>query len=241
MNKLYGYKMEDLISLANFYNENQNAKLNEFFENFSAFSGKAKGTVRNLYYALARLSKENESFCRKFLKGKQINVNQITEFDFKSQRDLVQNVLQLKLKGYSVRSAVLTLANNDTKLALRFQNKYRNVCKNNPALVEQILKELNYDGEGLGCQRQTAKKSESVKENKSDAQLPDTLMLKLKKEINGLVDRISENVRKENVYLKKRISFLEIENKRLIGILYGNERKIEVKSYFTEKDRRLLN
>ena len=55
--------------------------------------------------------------------------------------------------------------------------------------------------------------------------------VRLKKEIDNLVNKISQKVRKENSYLKVRISFLEAENARLNNILYGNS-GVKVVEYF---------
>ena len=57
MGKIYGYKNDDVIELAEFLSKEKQGKLTDKFQKFADEHGKAKGTVRNLYYALAKMSK----------------------------------------------------------------------------------------------------------------------------------------------------------------------------------------
>ncbi|MBQ3116016.1 MAG: hypothetical protein IJC07_03200 [Clostridia bacterium] len=211
MDKLYGYKQSDVIGLAEFLKERKGESLSQTFSQYALKSGKAKGTVRNLYYALAKLSKENEEFRNQFLGGEQILVNQIVEFDSDQERALIKQVLIKTNQGKSVRSAINELAEGDQKVALRYQNKYRSAIKTKPQLIEDIIEEMKRDGT-------------KVKEYKSEKALVPIIkeeqFLRLKSEINNLVLRISQKERKENEFLKDRIRILEQENLRLKNLLY---------------------
>jgi hypothetical protein len=66
MEKIYGYKEKDVFALANFIKEKGELPLSTLFERFGAINGKAKGTVRNLYYALAKKSNADKEFCQKY-------------------------------------------------------------------------------------------------------------------------------------------------------------------------------
>ena len=113
MEKLYGYKQSDVIGLAEFLRERKGENLSQTFSQYALKSGKAKGTIRNLYYALAKLSKENVEFRDRFLGGEQINVNQIIEFDGDQERTLLKQVLIKTNQGKSVRSAINELSGGD--------------------------------------------------------------------------------------------------------------------------------
>ena len=74
MEKIYGYKESDMTELAEFLRGRKNETLTKTFEAFAQSSGKAKGTVRNLYYALAKLSASDKRFCDEHLGGKALKV-----------------------------------------------------------------------------------------------------------------------------------------------------------------------
>lgn len=225
MEKIYGYKQDDVIKLAEFLKERKNQRLSSVFENFAQENNKAKGTVRNLYYALAKKSTEDSEFCLKYFDGKPLSVNKIIEFTEEQQKSLIRKVLLMKKQGRSVRSAIMELADGDAKLALRYQNKFRNEIKNNPELVKSIALEIG----------------DSVHEltNNFSGKISDAQFKRVKSEINGLVDRISLKVRKENVLLKERIGVLERENQKLYALLV-DKNKIDAIKYFRLKDQRSL-
>ena len=124
MEKLYGYKTSDVIALAEFIRKRENQSLSLIFEKFGEKYGKAKGTVRNLYYALAKKSNEDQAFCAKYLNGKPILVSKIIGFDGVEEKELIEKIVLEKSKGRSVRSIIMSLADGDAKIALRYQNKY---------------------------------------------------------------------------------------------------------------------
>lgn len=47
----------------------------------------------------------------------------------------------------------------------------------------------------------------------------DFVIIRLKKEINRLADKLSENLKRENLALKKEIAILKSENARLYRVL----------------------
>lgn len=228
MKKLYGYREKDVIKLSKTLSERKNEPLSKTFERFAAETGKARGTVRNLYYALAKTSATDAEFTAKYLGGKKIEVCRIKEFDAQSEKDLVYGILELKNKGYSVRGAVYKLAEGNAKLALRYQNKYRNVAKHKPEIIENALASLG----GAKCGKNAAKEKPFT--------VPDYLMARLKKDIDGLVGKISAKIREENEYLKKRAAFLETENLRLSNMLFsGNKRGAA--DYFIKSEKKFVN
>lgn len=209
MVKIYGFKTDDLEKLADFINNGgfRGGSLTAGFKAYAEKTGRAQGSVRNLYYALAKLSRENPDFTRKFLNGKPIAVDKPIRFS-EEENSLIEKLKEYKKQGVSVRKATLLIANGDAKKALRLQNKYRT--------AETSIKMGTIEPENT-----------FVKE--------DFLRLKLKKEIDGLVDRIAASVRKENEDLKKQILLLKAENRKLYR--ERSNRESFAKGYFGAAER----
>lgn len=223
MNKIYGYKEKDVIALAEFIKDKGNRSLTSMFKEFGALYGKAQGTVRNLYYALAKLSKTDEEFCLKYLGGRPLSVGKVEGFTQEEERALVKSVLVGRREGVSARGVIMKLSNGDGKIALRLQNKFRNALKNKPRLVAEVVKELKDEGRELAVVSEKERTFDLISERQ---------MQKLKNEINGLVGRIALKVRKENDYLKERVNVLERENLRLSALLYGEGKRVGAMRFF---------
>lgn len=221
MEKIYGYKEKDVIQLAKFISERKDKTLTKTFNEFAVEHGKSKGTVRNLYYALAKLSNKDQEFCDKYLNGQPIFVSEVENFSKEQEKELVKKVLLLKHQGKSVRNAINLLANGDAKLALRYQNKYRNFIKTKREELNLLLEEIKKEN-GVTIELETIKTQEYFNEFQ---------LKRLKAEINGLVSRISQDLQKENQMLKERINFLQNENLKLNRLLYGTNTPIE---YFSK-------
>ena len=231
MEKLYGYKMSDVVALAEFIQKRENQSLSSIFEKFGERYGKAKGTVRNLYYALAKKSNEDKDFREKYLNGKPVFVSKIVGFGDTEERELLKKIVLEKSKGRSVRSAIMALSNGDAKLALRYQNKFRNVIKNKPNVIEEIVGELNLTDKNL-----VKEEVKTAKSAISNAQFE-----RLKNEINNLIARISLKTCKENALLKEKILHLENENLRLSRALYGTEKQDLIKKFFSAREGKELS
>ncbi len=210
MEKIYGYKNQDVLMLANYVKNKGNSSLCSVFEKYALEHGKAKGTVRNLYYALAKKSLVDKEFCDQYLGGKPISVSKIVEFNNQEEKDLIKRIMKDKSCGKSVRSSIMEMSNGDGKLALRYQNKYRNAIKNKPELILSIKNELIKEGV-------------NVLEKTFEREHANTKIEKLKNEIDCLVNKISFSVRKENQELKEKIINLEKQNLKLLKLLYGNK------------------
>ena len=227
MNKIYGYKNKDLKGLMDYIENNQNLDKKTLFERFAILSDKSVGTVRNMYYALAKKGREDGEFCKEFLGGKVVKVAKIQPFSIEEERELVRKILIEKQKGKSVRQAILFLTKGNDKLALRYQNKYRNFIKAKPEIVREILGELN-------CDKNIFSKIE-IKDI-----IPQSTFERLKKEINLLFERVSKKLKKENEELKERVAFLKLENLKLHNTLYRGGGKAY--AYFSSKsEEELIN
>ena len=225
MEKVYGYKESDLIALAQFIKGRGEKSLSSVFEEFATINGKAKGTVRNLYYALAKLSKNDKQLCKTYLGGKPIEVGEIEEFNIEQETWLLKKVLTAKKQGKSVRKAIFDLALGDQKTALRYQNKFRNLVKKSPDKIVNMVAEINAETDGKTLE------INKVLPTQKDSQITEVQFGRLKREIDGLFYRVSEKFRRENKYLKDRVAFLEMENLRLNNLLQADVTPATVK-YF---------
>lgn len=193
MNKINGYTEEEAKSLVEYIWSGKQAgkTLTYLFETYGAEHGRAKGSVRNYYYALMKNSKQDERVV-KLLDGKQLSVERIREFTEEETDKVLRSILAEKSKGLSVRRAICNLSKGDDKLMLRLQNKYRNVLKKQPERIEAIASEL-----GMGA---------------SDKSF---LQRRLENEINALYDRLTQSLKEENSRLSTENARLKRENEAL--------------------------
>ena len=230
MSKLYGFKEQDILALAEFLSKKNYTSLSSAFEKFSAINGKACGTVRNLYYAVAKKSKEDKEFCKKYFNGNKLYTNDILEFYPCQTHALVKQIIKKNMQGKSVRCAIKEIANGDTVLALRFQNKFRNQQRLYPEMVEKIREQVSLE---LG-----------IKQNKFEITLDkeknSVLIRKLKNEINTLFDKSFSSLKAENVALKKKVYALQKQNDRLMNLLYDERSKEKVHRYFEKNNSQIL-
>ena len=178
MSKLYGYDEKDVLGLNEFIKNNKNDTLSNAFEKYATLTGKAKGTVRNMYYAMVKKAKVDQSFNKDFLGGCELSVNNPKQFSKDEYDSLVKYVINAKKQGKSVRKATAELAGGDIKLALRYQNKYRNALKTD----ENLKRMMTYNKERVSA-------------------IPEVTFNRLKTEINALVNKISEKEKRQNEYL----------------------------------------
>ena len=114
---------------------------------------------------------------------------------------LLRKILTGVTFGKSVRRSICEMSQTP-KQALRYQNKYRNLLKSDRQRVEKIRNEIK---EEFGkCYNPTNKQVKT-----------DENLLKLKKEINSLCDRIARELKIENANLKLQVKKYEEENAKL--------------------------
>lgn len=191
MNKINGYTEEEAKSLVEYIWEGKQAgkTLTYLFAAYGAAHGRAKGSVRNYYYALMKNRGKDERVV-KLLDGKQLSVEQIREFTEEETDRVLRSILAEKSKGVSVRRAVLNLSGGDDKLMLRYQNKYRNVLAKQPERIRALIDECGAD-------------------NTDDAQK------RIEDGINRLYERMTEALREENGRLTALVHRLSDENRLL--------------------------
>lgn len=214
MEKIYGFRQKDIEKLIEYLEGRKEKPLSRVFEEFAADTGKSKGTVRNMYYAMAKKSREDCAFADAYLGGKPISVQKIAEFKDGEERALIKKVLLGRKEGKSARRVINELAEGDPKKALRFQNKYRNVLKNKQPLIGELAAEIRAES-GVAVEPAGIKPRSKM--------VSDVMLKRLQDEINGLLDRVTGKLKQENSFLRARIGELEIENIRLKNILYGGD------------------
>lgn len=188
MGKINGYTEEEAKSLVHYICEGKNAgkNLSGLFASYAEKTGRAKGSVRNYYYALLRTS--GDSRVKELLTGTGLKAEKIVQFSEEDTDKILKEILIQKSKGISVRRAVLNLSHGDDKLMLRYQNKYRNVLTKQPERLQRLMKEC-----GLSEGSDEARK-------------------RIEDEINGLYDRLASSLKDENKKLMELIKKLTNEN-----------------------------
>ena len=218
MEKLYGFKKQDVIGLYSFIKERKGESLTSVFSRYANSTGKSKGTIRNLYYTISKVSLEDKDFCNTYLDGKPLTVIERKEFLPCQERALLKQILIKKGDGVSVRKAVKELAKKDEKLALRFQNKYRGLIKNNKSLVKSVIDEIKEKNKNF-----------NVNIEKKEVCFNKVQVIRLKQEINSLFERTFTSLKKENLSLKE-------ENNRLKSLLLLGDKDI-CKNFFSKENK----
>lgn len=146
------WKDEEIKKLFAFVEEGKEKHLSllEIFKNYATLSGRKPNSVRNYYYLeLCELQNNAQKQKRLGINLEKHEKIKQTPFDENEEKDVVKSILRLCGKGASVRRACLELSGGDLGKMIRFQNKYRNVLKNNPSLIRACVEELR--GEGVEC------------------------------------------------------------------------------------------
>lgn len=188
MEKINGYTKEEAQSLVKFVCEGkgQGKTLTRIFEEYAKNSGRAKGSVRNYYYALLKSTDNAE--VREILKDTRLKAEDIRPFTDEETDKILKAILNERSRGVSVRRAVLNLAGGDDKLMLRYQNKYRNVAGKQPERIERLMRECGLKNGADETQR------------------------RIEEEINGLYDKLAASLKEENKRLTVLIKRLTDEN-----------------------------
>ncbi len=187
MNKINGYTEEEATGLIEYIYTGKNAgkTLSYLFETYGREHSRAKGSVRNYYYAF--LKKQEDSRVRRILEGKNLTAGEIKPFTEEETDEMLKKILSERKKGYSVRRAIINVCGGDEKLMLRMQNKYRNLLKKQPERVEKAAREVGITEEKSFLQR------------------------KLEREIDELYSRLAIDLRRENERLKAELEKLRNE------------------------------
>ena len=212
MNKINGYTEEEAKSLVDYIKEGKRRgkTLTYLFESYGTQRGRAKGSVRNYYYALMKNEKKDERITR-LLDGSALTVEKIREFSKEETDETLRSILAEKSKGMSVRRAIYNLSGGDDKLMLRLQNKYRNTLKKEPSRIVALAEEMGLKEEAENLRQ----RMNGVKRTQKTIPDKDFLQRRLENEINALYDRLAQALKSENERLRTENERLKAENKRL--------------------------
>ena len=201
MNKINGYTEEEAKRLVEYIKDGRRTgkTLTKLFASYGAENGRARGSVRNYYYALMKNRKGDERIV-KLLDGSSLKVEEIREFTEEETETALRSILLEKSKGLSVRRAISNLSQGDDKLMLRLQNKYRNVLKKQPERLEKIAESM-----GLSAEERKRLLESGRKPRRAEREF---LQRRLENEINALYDRLTQALKEENEKLRE-------ENERL--------------------------
>ncbi|MBQ8319906.1 MAG: hypothetical protein IJX81_03405 [Clostridia bacterium] len=217
MTKINGYTEEEAKRLVRFVEEGKNKgkTLTSLFAEYGVKNGRAKGSVRNYYYALMKNERGDERIV-KMLDGTTLSVGKIRAFTDEEADAALRSILQERAKGLSVRRAIFNLSGGDDKLMLRLQNKYRNTLKKEPEKLRALQEELGcepipalqkrVDEGGRVLTKQTKNGMPALKEEARTL-----LQKRLEKEIDALYDRLTQALKEENTRLREENLALKSE------------------------------
>ena len=217
MQKINGYTEDEAKELVDFIEDGKRngRTLTSLFAEYGQMRGRAKGSVRNYYYALMK-NQDGDERIVELLNGKCLTVGKIRAFTDEEADEAIRSILKEKAKGLSVRKAIFSVSGGDDKLTLRLQNKYRNTLKKHPDRIAQIERELF--GENPRKTKNVGGVSALNEEWKGILYREDArgiLQKRLEKEINALYDRLAQSLKAENKRLAEENALLRDEIERL--------------------------
>ena len=195
MDKINGYSEQEAKTLIDFIAEGKKRgeAPSALFASYGKKCGRAAGSVRNYYYQFLKCE---DARAKEILRGKRLRAEKIRAFSDEERNEMLKKIHSARSKGYSVRRAIANVCAGNEKQMLRYQNKYRNLVKKQPELIERTAKEM-----GLP--------------SAMPARKTDFLQKRLEREINDLYDRLAVALREENDRLKKAVERLTEENEIL--------------------------
>ena len=173
----------------------------------------AKGSVRNIYYR--QLKEQNAP--------SDLSAKKVVAFKKEEEEQMLKDILLARKNLASMKEAFLLVAKGDKKLAMRYQNKYSNMLKKRRSFImREVLLQKQIYGE---CFNPYMAQSNQLKRKK------------LKKEIDALIQTITQKCAPENQMLKRKL--IEYEKLNLtsenFSDLISEKQKSGAESFFKSK------
>lgn len=150
--------------------------LTSVFERVALKTKRAKGSIRNYYYNIIKDQDKKNELMKSFQDISSLKATKPEGFSKADEEQLLKSINDGKKQGKSVRRIIYELSGGNEKIALRYQNKYRNILK-----------------------KQEQKQLASIEIRPEDFKY----FTKLSKEIDCLVEKIKDKYAQECVKLKK--------------------------------------
>lgn len=163
---------------------------------------RAEGSVRNYYYHEIDKLKNDEK--RTTALGIDLTKHQKAEIQYFSKEE--ENAFYEKLqdfikKGMSVRKACLTLAQGDGAKMLRYQNKYRALCKEREKKPDNIIR--------------FTKRTNTISENELQALFAGLVRLVKRSAVEDAEAKVKEREERANRELRKMIAIIGEKDRQL--------------------------
>jgi len=216
------------INLLKFVEEgmNNNKSKLTIFSEYALKYHLLKESVRNYYYLAVQVVQANEIYAQNCgINPKLHKIDEIIEFSKDDLKSQMKEIICYKLQGMSLRKSCFLVAKNDIKLALRLQNKYRNLLKKNPQFLQNISNSIERNNENLT--KLSLIKNEKVlffptqtKSKISDKDITNLFMGLVRLIKNNAQENLSKDLKSENEKINKDLNLSLIE-------LNSKERKIK--------------
>lgn len=132
-------KIKTFFKIVGFRKGSLNGSIKEAAKVLKMHSNSAK----NYYYKTLKFLRENPIIAKNLdIDLQNFEIKKFDKFNASEKFDLLKTVDENLKKGISVRATCMTLANNDAKIMLRLQNKYRNMIKVKNKEVESSVVEI---------------------------------------------------------------------------------------------------
>ncbi len=179
--------------------KSQNKSLSSVFIEVANAYEYSVGSVRNHYYKVVKTEKDCDLY-KKLGLSERLKPAFIQEFTKAEEKELLYLVAKGVASGKSVRKILLEISNGNEKLALRYQNKFRNLIKVNSPLIKVATDKVELET-GVKVTFQKRKKSAEQK--------------LIESKINQMLDEIIRELNQKNTYLQLEKDKLEKENSLL--------------------------
>ena len=165
----------------------ENRSLTSVFSKFAKETGRARGGIRNFYYAMLKEGEKNKDLSKIYPSLNRLKAERNLNFTKSEEEELFSRVNAGVRSGKSVRRTISEMANGNEKMALRYQNKYRNLLRKKG--VKSRLALYKEDGEYKA----------------------------LKKAVDDLFERILKSKQAKEAELKRENESLKEQLKKLKG------------------------